>query len=112
MCLPQLACQSTDICRPDFQEAHPLLVIFHDPPSVQAIADPVAGTRDSHNTWLVSNNTVLRCLSLTLHAKTDATKNYVDWAVNNGFQVIDVSIPRIVSVEDVRGAQAGCLTNH
>jgi hypothetical protein len=38
--------------------------------------------------------------------KTDVTKRYIDWAINNGFQVIDVNIPRVVTVEDVsfRGA--------
>jgi histone deacetylase 6 len=34
--------------------------------------------------------------------KTDVTKRYIDWAIDNGFQVIDVNIPRIVAVEDVR----------
>jgi hypothetical protein len=33
--------------------------------------------------------------------KTDVTKRYIDWAVENGFQVIDVNIPKIVAVEDV-----------
>jgi histone deacetylase 6 len=33
--------------------------------------------------------------------KTDVTKRYIDWAVDNDFQVIDVNIPRVVSVENV-----------
>jgi len=33
--------------------------------------------------------------------KTDVTKRYIDWASNNKFEVIDVNIPKIVSVEDV-----------
>jgi len=33
--------------------------------------------------------------------KTDVTKRYIDWAINNDFQVIDVNIPRVVAVEDV-----------
>jgi len=44
-------------------ERLPLLVIFHDPPSFQANADPVSGKRELHNTWLVSDSTVLRCIS-------------------------------------------------
>jgi histone deacetylase 6 len=36
-----------------------------------------------------------------MNAKTDVTKRYIDWAVENGFQVIDVNIPKIVAVEDV-----------
>ena len=33
--------------------------------------------------------------------KTDVTKKYIDWAIKNDFQVIDVNIPRVVAVEDV-----------
>jgi histone deacetylase 6 len=40
-------------------------------------------------------------LTLTLNAKTDVTKKYVDWAMDNRFEVIDVNIPKIVAVEDV-----------
>jgi hypothetical protein len=38
---------------------------------------------------------------LTLSLKTDVTKRYVDWAIENGFQVVDVNIPKVVTVEDV-----------
>lgn len=44
---------------------------------------------------------------LTLGPKTDVTKRYIDWAISNGFQVIDVNIPRIVAVDDVRLFRAG-----
>jgi len=37
-------------------ELKPLLVIFHDPPSLQEHPDPVTGRRELHNTWLVSTN--------------------------------------------------------
>jgi histone deacetylase 6 len=36
-----------------------------------------------------------------LGLKTDVNKSYIDWAVEHGFQVIDVNIPRVVSFEDV-----------
>jgi histone deacetylase 6 len=39
--------------------------------------------------------------TLTLDAKTDVTKRYIDWAIEKGFQVVDVNIPKIVAVEDV-----------
>ncbi|KAF2033458.1 hypothetical protein EK21DRAFT_58471 [Setomelanomma holmii] len=71
------------IATPDFMGQHPLLVIFHDPPNFQDNPDPVTGKRELHNTWL-----------------TDVTKKYIDWAVTNGFQVVDVNIPRVVAVED------------
>ncbi|KAI4693834.1 uncharacterized protein J4E84_002410 [Alternaria hordeiaustralica] len=71
------------IATPKFMDRYPLLVIFHDPPSFQDHTDPVTGKRELHNTWL-----------------TDVTKRYIDWAINNDFQVIDVNIPRVVAVED------------
>ncbi|KAL5114205.1 Histone deacetylase hda1 [Pleosporales sp. CAS-2024a] len=71
------------IATPGFMGRHPLLVIFHDPPSFRDHADPVTGERELHNTWL-----------------TDVTKRYVDWAIENKIEVIDVNIPKIVSVED------------
>jgi len=41
-------------------------------------------------------------MPLTLGAKTDVvSKDYVGWAVENGFQVIDVNIPKVVAMEDV-----------
>lgn len=81
--------------------SHPLLVIFHDPPSFRDNPDPVTGKRELHNTWLVSQNSSLVLFSLTLHTKTDVTKKYIDWAIDSGFQVIDVNIPKVVSVEHV-----------
>ncbi|KAF2129034.1 hypothetical protein P153DRAFT_357507 [Dothidotthia symphoricarpi CBS 119687] len=69
------------IATPNFTDRHPLLIIFHDPPSFQDHLDPMTGQRELHNTWL----------------------RYVDWAVVNGFQVMDVNIPRVVSVENEFG---------
>ncbi|KAH3955578.1 hypothetical protein HBH64_124100 [Parastagonospora nodorum] len=71
------------IATPGFMGRHPLLLIFHDPPSFRDHEDPVTGKRELHNTWL-----------------TDVTKRYIDWALNNKFEVVDVNIPKIVSVED------------
>jgi histone deacetylase 6 len=88
-----------DSCRPNFTERKPLLVIFHDPPNFQDHADPTNGHRDLHNTWLVSDSPWLRTRSLTC-TKTDVTKTYIDWAIRNDFQVIDVNIPKIVTVEN------------
>ncbi|CBX90551.1 hypothetical protein LEMA_P066770.1 [Plenodomus lingam JN3] len=66
------------IATPEFMESKPLLVIFHDPPSFQDQSDPISGKKEFHNTWL----------------------RYIDWAIENDFQVIDVNIPRIVAVEE------------
>jgi histone deacetylase 6 len=35
-------------------ERHPLLVIFHDPPSIKIEADIVTSKPELHNVWLVS----------------------------------------------------------
>jgi hypothetical protein len=86
--------------------SYPLLVIFHDPPSFRDNPDPVTGKRELHNTWLVGPNSSLVLFSLTLHTKTDVTKKYIDWAVDSGFQVIDVNIPKVVSVEHVSHSKA------
>lgn len=31
--------------------------------------------------------------------KTDVTKSYIDWAIENEFSVIDVNVPKFVAVE-------------
>jgi histone deacetylase 6 len=43
--------------------------------------------------------------------KTDITKRYVGWAVQNGFQVIDVNIPKMVVIEDVSYPTSCILLN-
>ncbi|KAF2640892.1 hypothetical protein P280DRAFT_518234 [Massarina eburnea CBS 473.64] len=75
------------IATPDFLERHPLLVIFHEPPDVRIEPDPVTGKVELHNSWL-----------------TDVAKDYIGWAIENGFQVIDVNIPKVVSYEDDDGS--------
>lgn len=82
-------------------EAFPLLVIFHDPPSFRDHSDPISGKSELHNTWLVSIAAVSYCVMADFGLKTDVTKRYIDWAIKNNFQVIDVNIPRVVAVEDV-----------
>ncbi|KAF2016574.1 hypothetical protein BU24DRAFT_346359 [Aaosphaeria arxii CBS 175.79] len=74
------------IATPHFMEARPLLVIFHDPPGVMNMVDPMTGKTELHNTWL-----------------TDVSKRYIDWAIAEGFEVIDVNIPKIVDMEDDDG---------
>jgi hypothetical protein len=38
--------------------------------------------------------------------KTDGSKDYIGWAIDNGFQVVDVNIPKVVSFEDDDGGFA------
>ncbi|KAF2471383.1 uncharacterized protein BDR25DRAFT_26767 [Lindgomyces ingoldianus] len=74
------------IATPQFMERRPLLVIFHDPPEFMNLADAVTGKTDLHNSWL-----------------TDVVKSYIDWAIKNDFEVIDVNIPKVVAIEDDDG---------
>ncbi|KAJ9665365.1 Histone deacetylase hda1 [Coniosporium apollinis] len=67
----------------NYADANPLLVIFHDPPDVQGVPDPRTNKLELHNTYL-----------------TDVTKTYVDWAVKQGFGVIDVNIPKHYTQDD------------
>jgi histone deacetylase 6 len=82
---------------------HPLVVIFHDPPAIRVEPDPVTGETQLHDIWLVSARLQSSAVTpLTVDPKTDVvSKDYVGWAVDNGFQVIDVNIPKVVAVEDV-----------
>ena len=38
---------------PNYSDARPLLVIFHDPPEVKGVPDPHTNRLELHNTWLV-----------------------------------------------------------
>ncbi|PSN68434.1 putative histone deacetylase [Corynespora cassiicola Philippines] len=74
------------IATPNITERHPLLVIFHDPPSLINIPHPVTGSVEPFNSLLA-----------------DPTKRYIEWAVKNDFQVIDANIPKVVSIEEDDG---------
>ncbi|MCJ1307172.1 Histone deacetylase hda1 [Agyrium rufum] len=68
----------------NYAEARPLLVIFHDPPEMIGIPDPVTNRLDLHNTWL-----------------TDVSKDYITWAIRQGYAVINVNIPQhLTGIED------------
>ncbi|THW43041.1 histone deacetylase HdaA [Aureobasidium pullulans] len=58
-------------------ESRPLLVIFHDPPDLVGTPDPRTQRLELHNTWL-----------------TDSVKQYIRWAYDRGFAVIDVNVPK------------------
>lgn len=40
--------------RPNYNDARPLLVIFHDPPELKGFPNPRTNKIELHNTWLVS----------------------------------------------------------
>ncbi|KAL4805033.1 hypothetical protein BDV18DRAFT_141785 [Aspergillus unguis] len=70
------------LASPNYNQATPLLVIFHDPPEVMGLGDPVTNNLEAHNCWLA-----------------DVMKDYVGWAVNKGYAVIDVNIPKHVTID-------------
>lgn len=59
--------QVTNEPRPHFMDAHPLLVLFHDPPAVMNMADSVTGKTELHNTWLVSPYSLVLHIRWLLH---------------------------------------------
>jgi hypothetical protein len=44
---------------------------------------------------------VLRCASTDIEKKTDVTKRFIDSAIDEGFQIIDVNIPTLVDEDTV-----------
>ncbi|KAL4795013.1 hypothetical protein BDV19DRAFT_179123 [Aspergillus venezuelensis] len=70
------------LATPNYNQATPLLVIFHDPPEIMGLAHPVTNKLEAHNCWLA-----------------DVMKDYVEWAVGMGYAVIDVNIPKHVTTE-------------
>ncbi|KAL4782762.1 hypothetical protein BJX76DRAFT_277708 [Aspergillus varians] len=70
------------LASPNYYQATPLLVIFHDPPEIMGLPHPVTNKLEAHNCWLA-----------------DAMKDYVEWAISKGYAVIDVNIPKHVTTE-------------
>ncbi|KAK7182955.1 histone deacetylase [Paraphaeosphaeria sporulosa] len=71
----------------NFMDKHPLLVIFHDPPNLTLCPDPVTGKTELHNMWLADV----------------VEKDYVGWAIKNGFEVIDVNVPKVEPIPEDDG---------
>ncbi|MCJ1426843.1 Histone deacetylase hda1 [Sticta canariensis] len=67
----------------NYDQAIPLIVLFHDPPEVMGTPDPATKRFELQNTWLA-----------------DGLKHYVDWAARQGFGVIDVNIPKHLTDEE------------
>ncbi|PGH05703.1 hypothetical protein AJ79_06719 [Helicocarpus griseus UAMH5409] len=71
----------------NYDKENPLLVIFHDPPELMGIPHPVTNALEPHNCWLA-----------------DVVKDYVEWAVKNGYGVIDVNVPKHITSTETTGA--------
>ncbi|KAK4228387.1 histone deacetylase clr3 [Podospora fimiseda] len=60
--------------------AKKMLVIIHDPPVLHGQPDPLDNSLESHNTWV-----------------TDGVSRYIDWAISQGFGVMDINVPHYIS---------------
>ncbi|KAL1900896.1 Histone deacetylase hda1 [Sporothrix stenoceras] len=56
--------------------AKKIIVIIHDPPELVAQPDVLDNSLDSHNSWM-----------------NDGVMSYIDWAIGQGFGVIDINVP-------------------
>ncbi|KAI1931621.1 Histone deacetylase hda1 [Ophidiomyces ophidiicola] len=72
------------LASPNYDAPVPLLVIFHDPPELMGIPDPITNELEAHNCWLA-----------------DVVKDYIEWAVKKGMAVIDVNVPKHITRSDV-----------
>ncbi|KAL1984364.1 hypothetical protein VTN96DRAFT_9225 [Rasamsonia emersonii] len=70
----------------NYDQAVPLIVIFHDPPEIMGIPHPLTNKLEPHNCWLA-----------------DVVKDYIEWAVRKDYAVIDVNIPKYVTTEPTPG---------
>ena len=84
------------MCRDGYDQAKPLLVIFHDPPETIGEQNAHTGAFDPHNVVV-----------------TDVSKQYLEWAIDQKFGVIDVSMPKFVTQDEVCAARISgrCFAN-
>ncbi|KAH7173675.1 uncharacterized protein B0J16DRAFT_276226 [Fusarium flagelliforme] len=68
---------------PGISEAKKVLIIIHDPPQLWAQADAIDSSLDPHNAWVV-----------------DGVTDYIDWAVDQKFGVMDINIPAYVTHDE------------
>jgi histone deacetylase 6 len=85
-----------------------MLVIFHDPPETIGIYDPGSSKLDSHNVIVV--RLVFGLPTSTDTPQTDVSVQYIEWAVKEGFSVIDVNIPKHITAIDV--SPSGLAARH
>ncbi|KAE9971766.1 hypothetical protein EG328_005384 [Venturia inaequalis] len=67
----------------DFMDERPLMVIFHDPPETIGEQNAINGTFDAHNIII-----------------TDIAETYIEAAIEAGFSVIDVNVPKYTTEEN------------
>ncbi|KAJ5908684.1 histone deacetylase Hda1 [Penicillium taxi] len=70
------------LASPNYRDAVPIVVIFHDPPEIMGIPDPANNKLEAHNCWVA-----------------DPISDYIGWIVGKGYAVIDVNIPKHITRE-------------
>ncbi|KAJ6110855.1 histone deacetylase [Penicillium sp. IBT 16267x] len=75
------------LASPNYNQAVPMLIIFHDPPEILGVTHPLTGKLEAHNCWL----------------HTDIQRDYVALAVEKGWAVIDVNVPMHISRDQTTG---------
>uniref|UniRef100_A0A093V872 Histone deacetylase n=1 Tax=Talaromyces marneffei PM1 TaxID=1077442 RepID=A0A093V872_TALMA len=66
----------------NYDRAVPLIVIFHDPPEMMGVHHPITNKLEPHNCWMA-----------------DVVKDYIAWATQRNYAVIDVNIPKYVTTD-------------
>lgn len=61
---------------------------------------PVSNKLEAHNCWLVCYCS-LDFVKYANDDKADVVKEYIGWAIGKGYAVIDVNIPKHVTIEPV-----------
>lgn len=61
---------------------------------------PVSNKLEAHNCWLVCY-APLNFVKYANDGKADVVKEYIGWAIGKGYAVIDVNIPKHVTIEPV-----------
>lgn len=69
------------------------------------VPNPVTNKLELHNTWLVRiSDFFISCKAFADPLKADVLKNYIGWAVEQKFGVIDINIPKYLTGIDVSQA--------
>ncbi|KAI9807599.1 MAG: hypothetical protein M1825_005539 [Sarcosagium campestre] len=79
------------IATSNYAKTETLIFVLHDPPEILGITDFKTNKLVSHDTWIA-----------------DVVKNYVKWAIESGYGVIDVNIPKyLTDIDDKETTQIG-----
>ena len=67
------------------------------------VPNPMTRKLELHNTWLVCQNPISSLIQgLLTREKADGLKYYIDWAVQNGLEVIDANVAKFATGSDVQ----------